>query len=260
MTRILIVLSLVLAACTSTSTSTTVTVASTLTPTSTPATAAVSAPDDIRPGELDIRSVTMSDGTVIDYGLILPESFDPTVEYPVLLALPSGGQGIGIAVSVAETTYLPQALERGWVVITPAAPEGLLFYQGSEQYIDEILGSVSWIRPEGGRYHLSGISNGGRSAFAVASLDPGRYASMVVFPGYPEAPDDEAALSELAAIPISMFVGGDDPGWITPMTKTRDTLESLGAPVSLEIREGEGHIMGSLADGVDVFTFLDSTR
>jgi len=202
----------------------------------------------------------MSDGTVIDYGLILPEGFDPNSEYPVLLALPSGGQGIGVAMSVAETTYLPQALERGWVVITPAAPDGVLFFQGSESYIGELLGTVSWIQAEGGRYHVSGISNGGRSAFAVVSLDPDRYTSMVVFPGYPDAPDDEGALAGLAAIPVSMFVGGEDPGWIEPMTKTRDTLESLGASVSLEIREGEGHIMSSLSDGVDVFTFLDSQR
>ncbi len=202
----------------------------------------------------------MSDGTVIDYGLILPEGFDPSSEYPVLLALPPGGQGISLAMSVAETTYLPQALERGWVVITPAAPDGILFFQGSESYIEELLGTVSWIEPEDGRYHVSGISNGGRSAFAVVSLDPDRYTSMVVFPGYPDTPDDEGALEGIAEIPVSMFVGGEDPGWIGPMTTTRDTLESLGASVSLEIREGEGHIMSSLADGVDVFTFLDSQR
>jgi len=108
--------------------------------------------------------------------------------------------------------------------------------------------------------HISGISNGGRSAFAVASLDPDRYESMVVFPGYPDSPDDPATLERFTEIPISMSVGGEDTGWIAPMTATRDTLENLGASVSLEIRGGEGHVMRSLSDGVDVFSFLDSQR
>lgn len=218
------------------------------------------APADIEPGILDLRSATMSDGTVIEYGLILPVGFDSSSEYPVLLALPPGGQDIELAMSVASTTYLPEALARGWVVITPAAPGGTLFFQGSERYIDELLASLSWIRTEGERVHISGISNGGRSAFAVAALDPDRYESMIVFPGYPDSPDDSEALERFSEIPISMFVGGEDPGWIAPMTATRDTLENLGASVSLKIRGGEGHVMGSLSDGVEVFDFLDSQR
>ena len=145
-------------------------------------------------------------------------------------------------------------------MITPAAPGGSLYFQGSERYIDELLSSLAWVRPEGGRIHISGISNGGRSAFAVAGLDPDRYASMVVFPGYPDSPDDPAALEKFVGIPTAMFVGGEDPGWISPMNAARDTLEDLGADVSLEVRAGEGHVMASLADGVDVFDFLDAQR
>ena len=217
-------------------------------------------PMDLEPGILDLRSATMSDGTVIEYGLILPAGFDSSDQYPVLLALPPGGQDIELAMSVASTTYLPEALARGWIVITPAAPGGTLFFQGSERYVDELLASLAWIQAEGERIHISGISNGGRSAFAVASLDPDRYKSMVVFPGYPDSPDDPTALEKFSEIPISMFVGGEDPRWIAPMMVTRDTLEGLGASISLEIRPGEGHVMGSLSDGVDVFDFLDSQR
>lgn len=249
MLRVLVALGLLLGACTAPIDAGPVT-----------STTSATAPDDLSPGVVDVRSVTMSDGTQIEYGLILPEGFDPDIEYPVLLALPPGGQSIDLAVSVTTSTYLPEALTRGWVVITPAAPGGTLFFQGSERYVGELLDSLSWIRSEDGRYHLAGISNGGRSAFAVAQLDPGRYTSMVVFPGYPESPSDAKALGNLTRLPISMFVGGDDPGWIESMTVTRDTLHSMGGPVSLSVREGEGHIMTSLSDGVDVFDFLDSTR
>ncbi len=217
-------------------------------------------PGDLSPGVVDVRVATMSDGTRIDYGLILPAGFDPAVSYPVLVAFPPGDQSIDLAASVAATTYLPEALDRSWVVVTPAAPGGTLFFEGSESYVDELLATLGWLRPEGGRYHLAGISNGGRSAFAVALLDPGSFASMAVFPGYPASPSDRNGLAALTGIPIAMFVGGDDPEWLEPMTVTRDTIHTLGGPVLLDVRDGEGHVMSSLSDGVDIFDFLDSTR
>jgi len=217
-------------------------------------------PDDLAPGTVDARTIVLSDGTEITYGLILPDGFDPAEEYPVLLAMPPGGQGTELTLSLAESTYAPEALARGWVVITPAAPGGTLFFQGSERFIGEFLDAHAWIRPEGGRYHLAGVSNGGRSAFRVAALDPDRFASLLVYPGFPSSEADRQALPDLASIPIAMFVGGEDSGWIEPMVEARDTLESLGASVAFEIREGEGHIMTSLADGVDIFDFFDSVR
>ncbi len=220
----------------------------------------VEVPDDLRPGTVDIRTVVMSDGTEITYGLILPEGFDAGKEYSVVLALPPGGQTVDLTMSLAESTYAPEALARGWVVITPAAPNRTLFFQGSEGYIAEFLDTQAWIRPEGGRYHLTGVSNGGRSAFRVAALNPERFSSILVYPGYPGSPADQDALPDLADLPFAMFVGGEDPGWLEPMVETRDTLESLGATVAFDIRDGEGHIMASLADGVDIFDFLDSVR
>jgi len=215
-------------------------------------------PNDLSPGSIDIRTATMADGTVLTFGLILPDEFDPTLEYPVLLALPPGGQTVALMTSVARETYLVEALARGWVVITPAAPDGVLFFQGSETYIPELLDKMSWIKPVGGRYHIAGVSNGGRSTFKIAALYPELFASALVFPGYPDEPTSTQALADLAKIPVAMFVGGDDPGWIGPMSETRDTLESLGGSVTLDIRSGEGHIMRSLSDGVDIFNFFDS--
>jgi len=220
----------------------------------------VEAPDDLMPGMLDVRTVVMSDGTEITYGLILPDGFDPAEEYPVVLALPPGSQTVDLTISLAASTYEPEALDRGWVVITPAAPNGTLFFQGSERYIPEFLDTQAWIRPEGGRYHLTGVSNGGRSVFRIAGLNPDRFASILVYPGYPSSPADQAALPDLVDLPFAMFVGGEDAAWIDPMIKARDRLESLGASVSFEIRDGEAHIMASLSDGADIFDFLDSVR
>jgi hypothetical protein len=256
MKQLFVVIALVLAACSgSTADSTTTTVIS---DGQTGADAGV--PGDLNPGGLDIRTLEMSDGTQITYGLILPADFDASRQYPVLLALPPGGQTVELMTSVAETTYLSEALEGGWVVITPAAPNGTLFFQGSETYIPEILNQLSWIGPEGGRYHLAGVSNGGKSAFRIAALNPDLFSSVLVFPGFPESDADEAALVELADLQFAMFVGSEDAGWLNEMSATRDTLEALGANVTLDVRQGEGHIMSSLSDGADIFEALENSR
>jgi pimeloyl-ACP methyl ester carboxylesterase len=233
---------------------------STTKPTDTTAGELIQPPGDLKPGTVDSRTIVLNDGTEIIYGLILPDGFDPSREYPALLALPPGGQDAGLTLTLAESTYAPEALARGWVVITPAAPNGELFFDGSERYLGEFLDRHNWIRPEGGRFHLAGVSNGGISAFRIAALEPQRFASLAVYPGFPRSPADKEALPALVGMPVAMFVGGDDTQWIQPMVVTRDTLAGLGGAVTLEIREGEGHVMASMADGVDLFDFLDSAR
>ena len=260
MRRVLFLFAIGLAACGGASSSSQVSGAPAVATSSEPPQSSPVAPDDLRPGTVDIRRTTMSDGTEITYGLILPKDFDSDKQYPVLLALPPGDQSVGLMTSLAESTYAEQAMQRGWVVITPAAPDGVLFFQGSEQYIPEFLDQLAWIKLEGGRYHIAGVSNGGRSTFRIATLEPERFASVLVFPGFPAGPTDAGSLADLAKLPVAMFVGGEDPGWIGPMRETADTLESLGGTVTLDIRNGEGHIMRSLSDGVDIFDFLDSVR
>ncbi|MBV1894663.1 MAG: hypothetical protein KUG57_11480, partial [Ilumatobacteraceae bacterium] len=64
----------------------------------------------------------------------------------------------------------------------------------------------------------------------------------------------------LTEIPVRMFAGGEDTGWVVPMEETAAELEELGGDVELEIFPGEGHIVGALRDGVRVFDELDSSR
>jgi len=199
-------------------------------------------------------------GSEIEYALLTPEGFEIGDSAPVLVALPPGGQNLGLAQSVLDDTYRTEALARGWVVVSPAAPDGTLYFQGSEVLIPSLLDWVeTWVTPEGGAVHLAGISNGGRSAFRVAVQNPDRVASLVVFPGFPDD-QDLAGLEAIAGIPIHMFVGGNDTGWIAPTQVALDALTELGADASFEILEGEGHVMASLSDGKIVFDLLDAAR
>lgn len=215
---------------------------------------------ELRLGGSSVGTIDVQ-GTSIDIVVVVPDGFRRGDVAPVLLALPPGGQSLDLTESVMAGVYETEAVARGWVVVSPAAPEGVLFFDGSESLIPGLLDAVETIAaPEGERFHVAGISNGGISAFRVAGADPDRFASLVVFPGFPRSEADTAALAGLVDIPVRMFLGGTDAGWIAPMETAAAEIEGLGGDVVLEIFPGEGHIIGSLNDGVRVFDELDAAR
>ena len=200
-------------------------------------------------------------GTAIDYVTVVAPGFETSDQAPVLLAFPPGGQSLELAQSVVEETYLNEAVARGWVVISPAGPDGILFVNGSEALIPGLMDWIEqWVEPEGGRFHIAGISNGGLSAFRVAGQNPDRVHSIVVFPGYARSEADMTALATLAGRPVRLFAGGNDTGSLAPMEATRAALDELGADVVFEIFPDEGHVIGSMRDGVRLFDELDALR
>ena len=213
------------------------------------------APGAMAQGQVEI------DGTVIDYFLVVPDNFSPGDSAPVVLALPPGGQGVDLTGSIVMNNYGAEAIDRGWVVVSPAAPGGQLWFQGSEVLIPGFLEWIrSWVAPETDRVHLLGVSNGGISAFRVAAENASLVASIVVYPGFPASEDDFADLDELASIPVRMFVGENDSGWIESMQATQVRLEELGGDTELNVVPDEGHIISTLSDGTRLFDELDANR
>ena len=211
-------------------------------------------------GGLGEGQVTI-DGTVVDYVTVVPEGFEVGDEVPVLLAFPPGGQGFDLTRSLVENTYLTEAVNRGWVVVSPAAPGGQLFFQGSEALVPGLLDWIdTWVSPENDQVHLAGVSNGGLSAFRVAGQQPERIASVVAFPGYAQSDEDKAALAGLTEVPIRMFAGENDTGWVVPMQETEAAVNDIGGDAVLLVFPGEGHIIGALSDGVQIFDELDAAR
>ncbi len=208
-----------------------------------------------------IEAVTLGDGTVLEYALVTPPEFEPDGTFPVLLALPPGGQTRDLVEATVAGIYRDEAARRGWVVVSPVAPGGVLFFDGSEQHLPELLDRLELgLVPEGGRFYLAGVSNGGRSAFRIAGLEPERFAGLVAFPGYPADAGDEARLVELTDIPVRLYVGGDDPAWVAGSQAAADALSALGGDVELTIVPDEPHIISTLSDGVAIFDDLDEMR
>ena len=201
------------------------------------------------------------DGVTIEYIASTPGGFEVGDEAPLLLAFPPGGQDYNVTRSLVQNTYSPEAQRLGWVVVSPVAPDGQLFFNGSETLVPGFLDWVeTWVAPEGGAPHVAGVSNGGISTFRYGALNPDRAQSLIAFPGFPRSDEDEAALADLTGVPVRIFVGGDDTGWIPPAESAVETLNELGGDAELTVFAGEGHVMASTRDGTLIFEQLESFR
>jgi dipeptidyl aminopeptidase/acylaminoacyl peptidase len=202
---------------------------------------------------------TASDGTEIQYVLLVPEGWQPGER--VVFAFPPGGQDIDLAARLVDERYHDEALARGYAVVSPAAPStGLFFNDSSAALVPELLDAIEQqYPPEGGRFDLVGVSNGGLSAFRAAIDHPERFHSLVVFPGYSPDGGDDPNLRALKDMGVSMFVGGDDSGWLSASQQTEATLHDLGITVELHVVPGEGHIIESLT-GTDLFDAIERVR
>ncbi len=204
------------------------------------------------------RKAVMSDGTEISYSVVLPDGFDPARSYPVLLALPPGGQDQEVVDSVIERVWKAEAKKRGWIVISPVAPGPLFYDPAAARYLSELVLQMERIYPpEGGQVHLAGVSNGGLSAFRAALDHPELYLDLLTFPGYPPEQTDDVA--KLKGIPVAIWVGELDAGWRENGEATIAKLRALGSSAQITVVPGETHILESVG-GKEYFDFLERQR
>ncbi len=196
----------------------------------------------------------------LEYLLTLPEPFDPEKAYPALLALPPGPQDVAM-VEIADRTYWRHGRGRGWIVASPVAPGGKLFFDGSEKLIPSLLAELKGrYRIEAGRFHVAGISNGGIAAFRVAENDPELFCSILVLPGLPGNRADFDRLSRLRGLPVDMIVGEEDARWATRMRETEERLREIGATVWLRVLPGVGHVIAHSVSASYLFDRLEEKR
>ena len=186
------------------------------------------------------KILTTPRGKTLEYFLGLPKNFDSAETYRTILAIPPGAQD-----KSEVEPYMPwieHFTKRNWVMICPVAPDGKLFFQGSERFLPYLMDLMqSELKLEGGKFHLLGVSNGGISSFRVATLHPEQFHSLTVMPGWPK-PADENRLDRIVHIPINFVVGGEDVRWLKKSQEFTDTLKKMGADVSLDVLPGEGHM------------------
>ena len=201
--------------------------------------------------------MTMADGTELEYGVVLPNNYEADTIYPALLTFPPGPQTKSMVYFGIDGYWGYEAQKRGWIVISPIAPNSNLFFRESGQYIPEFLDRIAEIYPpKGDKFYIGGVSNGGISSLHIAIDQPDRFHKIIVLPGFPHQTYFEQ-LDKITHIPVFMFAGEEDREWVTAMEKTEAELNRLGGDVFLEIAPDEGHVVHSLT-GQRLFDILEA--
>ncbi len=208
--------------------------------------------------EITLETFRSADGTSFRYALLVPDGFDSSLTYPILLALPPGDQSLKMV--EAGLGYWFGGEQLAWVIISPEAPNGQSFYNGSEKYIPELLDELkAKINFENDTVHLAGISNGGRSIFRLALDYTDYFSSILAVPGFPPEDSDLDLLARLKDYNIVMYAGENDSFWVEKMLETEQILKSIGAKVSATIEADQGHVMNTLNTEI-LFDILNRFR
>lgn len=199
-------------------------------------------------GAAQFETLTLSDASELTYAIALPDGYEASQTYPVLLALPPGPQTVHMVNAGLDSYWEAEGTRRGFIVVSPAAPARQLFFQGGEKVLPELMAYISKTYGVAGeKFHLAGVSNGGLSAFKVAVDHPDLFRSLTVVPGFPPSREVFAQLESIAGLTVSMFVGEQDSGWLEPMTSTAEALKRAGGEVYMEVIPNNGHFVTALS-------------
>jgi poly(3-hydroxybutyrate) depolymerase len=202
-------------------------------------------------------------GTTVHYKVVLPNKYDANKTYPAVLGFGGGPQTMNVVDNVIDRNFRDEAEKRGYIVVVPAAPDDQLFFEGGERIFPAFLKQIlADYKIESNKFHAAGPSNGGISAFYVASLNPEYFLSITAFPGYlwEESPARIQAISKMCA---NMFVGELDPYmWHDLMRKQTAEFRAKGMTAQYTVEKGQPHRMETLAgaNSARLFDLFDKAR
>jgi poly(3-hydroxybutyrate) depolymerase len=177
------------------------------------------------------------------YAIYVPEGYDGTKTFPVILFLHGAGErgddgitpaqvGIGPAIfnrqgGVPAIVVFPQA-RRTW---SAASPDGIAALQA----LDEVMRDYK-VDPR--RVILTGLSMGGQGSWDIGTTQSERFAAVVPICGG----GDAATADRLKALPVWIFCGDADRDEnVRSLRAMADTLRHAGNPARLTEYRGVGH-------------------
>jgi poly(3-hydroxybutyrate) depolymerase len=204
------------------------------------ATAIVSSLAGTASAEIQEKSGTFG-GAKMSYHVLLPPGYDRTRAYPVVLVFTGGPQTIEMALGTLETDWRQEAERRGYIVISPGAPGGNLFFEGGDRVFPDFLDYIVGTYKVQGKLHVAGHSNGGLSAFHVAAKYPQYFSTVTGYPGLLGNNPDLKRADALKSMCVAMHVGDRDEGWQDGMKQQAAQLKSRGFRVQFTVEKNQVH-------------------
>jgi S-formylglutathione hydrolase FrmB len=123
-----------------------------------------------------------------------------------------------------------------------------LFFEGGEKIFPEFLKQIlADYKIQDGKFHIAGVSNGGISAFYLASLNPQYFLSITGFPGYLWE-SNPARVQAISKMCTNMFIGELDPmGWQDLMQLQTSEFKAKGMSANYTVEKGQPHRIETLA-------------
>jgi poly(3-hydroxybutyrate) depolymerase len=143
-------------------------------------------------------------GLQVTYYVVLPHDYNPGKVYPVVLVFTGGSQGLTGAKGTPQSDWQQEAERRGYIVISPASPNGQLFFESGDRIFPEFLDFILKTYKVAGKLHVAGHSNGGLSAFHVAVKFPQYFSTLTGYPGLLEG-EDLARVSSIKSMGCGYF-------------------------------------------------------
>jgi len=201
-------------------------------------------------------------GTQLEYKVVLPNGYNAAKTYPAILAFGGGPQTMEMVEATLQRNWREQAETLGYIVIIPAAPDGDLFFEDGARvfpaFLEKLLADYKVLQ---NKFHIAGVSNGGLSAFHIASLYPQYFWSVTGLPGF--LPDNSPeSMRVLAKLCIFMYAGEKDTQWLHSEEQQASKFRTQGFTVEFSEEKGEGHVMRTLdGKGADrLFQQLEKSR
>ena len=172
--------------------------------------------------------------------LYLPESYDASGAFPLMLFLHGAGER-GADLTRVKVHGPPKLIESGqhlpFIVVSPLAPPGGGWDTGRlSQLLDKVTAELA-VDPS--RIYVTGLSMGGFGTWALAALTPDRFAAIVPVCGGGDAETGKV----LAGIPgIWAFHGGQDE--VVPRGLSEEMVDAVreaGGQANLTIYPDAGH-------------------
>lgn len=207
------------------------------------------------PGPQVLTIFSNVDDSEQPYGLYLPEHFNPSRKYPLVIMLHGaysnhrlalrrvfGLSNINGETDVEATLYFPKWRDINYIVATPLA-RGTMGYQGiAEKDVYDVLADVERRFPiDRNRVYLTGLSMGGGGTLWLGLTRPDIWATIAPVCPAPPAETKSFAPNALNYV-VSFHQGGADP--VVNPQGTRDwakLLKDLGTMTQYTEYPGVGH-------------------